>query len=405
MFKKIAIIVLFLGVTFGLGYLLYRFFFSAPTITTPLTNGGSTSTGGLPTAGTGRPTAGTGELPGGLPTSPGTTTPGGTPGTTGPGSTSTIAEGSPSHLKISSGGLLNYYDGSEGKFYRILPNGTKESLNADVFRGASDVTWSPAGDKVALTFPDNSKIIYDFQTQKQVTLPSHWQDITFSGDGSTIVAKSMALDPANRWLISAASDGSSAKLIEPLGQNGDKVTVSVSPDASVVAFSDTADPVGFDTRDLLVIGQNHENFPALRVEGLDFEPNWSPNGGRLLYSAAGQVSDFKPMLWVVDAGSDTVGGSRRSLGINTWADKCVFQGDNTLYCAVPLSLPKGAGLERSIAEDISDSVVKVDLVSGTSSLIGRPDQPTSMSSLVVSPDGSRLYYVDENGSLKEMILR
>src|SRR5690349_12282478 len=75
MFKKIALIVLFLGVTAGLAYLLYRFFFGAPSVTTPPTTGGSaTTTGGLPTAGSGRPTTGTGTTPGGLPTSPGVPT-------------------------------------------------------------------------------------------------------------------------------------------------------------------------------------------------------------------------------------------------------------------------------------------------------------------------------------------
>ncbi|WKZ28966.1 MAG: hypothetical protein QY323_05595 [Patescibacteria group bacterium] len=410
MFKKIASIVLFIGVTIGLGYLLYRFFFGTPTVTTPPTTGGGAPTtgGGLPTAGSGRPTTGTGDVGGGLPTSPGTPTSptaptGAAPGTI--GSTGTVATGDIKSPAISTNGSLSYYNSLDGRFYRLLPSGESQALNTQRFSDASEIVWSPAGNKVAITFPNDSKIIYDFTTQKQVTLPSHWQDITFSNDGSTIVAKSMALDPANRWLISAASDGSSAKLIEPLGQNGDKVTVSVSPDTSVVAFSDTSDPVGFDTRDLLVIGQNHENFPALRVEGFDFTPSWSPSGSRLLYSAASQLSDYKPLLWIVDGSSETVGGGRRSLGLNTWADKCVFQGDSTLYCAVPRNLPQAAGLERSIADTLSDVVMKVDLVSGTSTFVGEPDTPSPLTSLAVSPDGTRLYYVGQDGSLKEMLLR
>ncbi len=405
MFKKIAIALSFLGVAFGFAYLLYRFFFSSPSVTPPLpTNGGSAVPGSLPVAGTGRTTDGTGLPPGELPPSSGTPS-SNAPDGTAIGSVSTIAENNASSLTIAGDGHLKYYDSVDGRFYRVLPSGEKEALNTEALRDAKSVVWAPAGNKAAMTFPDETKIIYDFETRKQVTLPSHWQELAFNGDGSAIVAKSMALDPANRWLISAASDGSSAKLIEPLGQNGDKVTVSVSPDASVVAFSDTADPAGFDTRDLLVIGQNHENFPALRVEGLDFEPNWSPSGKRLLYSAAGQSSEFKPMLWIVDAGDKAVGGGRKSLGINTWAEKCVFQGDNTLYCAVPNALPKGAGLERSIADGISDIVVKVDLASGTSSFVGQPSEPASMSSLVVSPDGTKLYYTKNDGSLKEMLLR
>ncbi len=405
MFKKIAIIALFLGVTAGLAYLLYRFFFGAPNaVTPPPTNGEVTTPGGLPSAGNGRPVGTDGGVTGSgsLPAS-GTVAPIASAGG-GAVATATVFNGQASNPFMSVGGL-NYYNADDNRFYRVTPDGQVQSLSSQSFPEAKEIAWSPDGTHAAITFPDGSKVIYDFAAQRQVTLPSHWQDIGFNSDGSMIIAKSIGLDPASRWLISAASDGSSAKLIEPLGENGDKVTISVSPDMSVVAFSDTADPVGFDTRDMLVIGQNHENFPAVRVEGLDFEPKWSPDGKRLVYSAAGQVSGFKPMLWIVDGSDKTIGNGRRSLGLNTWAEKCVFQGSDTLYCAVPNTLPDGAGLERDIADTIPDSIVKVDLTSGAATLLGAPEHPTAMKSLNVSPDGSKLYYLDVNGSLQVMRLR
>ena len=67
---------------------------------------------------------------------------------------------------------------------------------------------------------------------------------------------------------------------------------------------------------------------------------------------------------------------------------------------------EGAGLERGVAKGIPDSVVKIDLRNGSATPIGRPAQDTSMRDVVVSPDGSKLYYTnDANGSLQEMKLR
>ncbi len=407
MFKKIAIIVLFLGVTAGMAYLIYRFFFGAPAVTTPTPSGGQTQGGGsLPTAGNGRPTTGGAAGTAGLPTSAGT--PAGTPPTPaqqGPGSTYTVAATEVMSPHPLPGGNMGFYDIHSGQFFQVLPDGTTHAMSSQTFPQAQSVTWAPNGGKALITFPDDSKIIYDFAAQKQVTLPKHWQDVTFNGDGSMIVAKSMGLDAQSRWLVSAASDGTSEKLIEPLGDNGDKVTVSVSPDSSVIAFSDTSDPVGFDAKDLLVIGQNHENNPALRVEGFGFDPVWSSNGSNLLYSVSGQTSNYQPNLWLVDGSGGTVGDNRRNLDIQTWADKCVFQGTTSLYCAVPQNLPEGAGLERDIANTLTDSVVKVDLSSGTVTTIGQPAQDTSINSPVLSSDGSKLFFVASDGSLQTMNLR
>ncbi len=67
MLKKIALIVLFLGVTFGVGYMLYRFFFGTSVVTPP--TGGEVSvpdtSAGLPTANEGRPPAAGGVGTGG----------------------------------------------------------------------------------------------------------------------------------------------------------------------------------------------------------------------------------------------------------------------------------------------------------------------------------------------------
>ena len=403
MFKKIALIVLFVGVTVGVAYLLFRFFFAgAPTAQPPVTGGGTTTTGGLPTAGTGRPTGGTVTPPIGLPTAPGAA-----PGAAAPGGAPTPPQQVSADITIAphagADGTLNYYDQTDGHFYRLLPDGTKQVLSSQTFAAASDVVWSPKNDKAVLEFPDGSKALYDFTLQKQVTIPSHWQDPTFNGDGSAIIAKSMALDPDNRWLVSMSADGATTKLLAPLGENGDKVTVSVSPDSAIVAFSNTGDPVGFDTRDLLPIGQNGENYPALRVEGFGFTPQWSPDNQHLLYSTASQQDAYQPTLWFQVANGNDIGAGRVNLGVHTWADKCTFAGADTAYCAVPVSLPDGAGLQRDIANGTNDNIVRIDLKSGTTRTVDQPSIGT-IDHVTVSSDGSTLYMGTADGHLTQVKL-
>ncbi|MEK7546173.1 MAG: hypothetical protein AAB554_03825 [Patescibacteria group bacterium] len=405
MLKKIILIFIFVGVTVGVAFLLYRFFFAsgqptepgaAPSVTTP--------SGGLPTAGEGAPTA-PGEAPGGLPASPGTPA-AETLGLAPPG-TASDALGAPGTIATSArptSGGLNYYNSSDGRFYRIDGRGNSVKISDRDFPSVSGATWADDGSKAVIEFPDESKIIYDFDKETQISIPKHWEDFDFSADGDMIVGKSIGLDPANRWLISFASDGSNAKLIEPLGENADKVTVSVSPDESIVAFSDTGDPVGFDTRDLLPIGQNQENLQAVRVEGFDFIPQWSPDGKRLLYSAAAAGDDYLPTLWAVRADGTSVGGGRVKLDVHTWADKCTFTESDVVYCAEPLSLPVGAGLQRDIADATPDRLVKIDLSSGTVRGVTPAAFDSTVRTLTLSDDGSALFVVDAFGQITRVDL-
>lgn len=402
MIKKIALIVLFIGVSIGMAFLLYRFFFAPAAPPPPVTEPPVTvPPGGLPPAGVGRPPGEVPVGPDGLPIAPGVPAPGEEVAEPGVqlGEPGTIAESA-----APTAGGLNYYNASDSRFYRIDEEGNAVRLSPRSFPAVSAVTWAKDGNKAVVEFPDQSKIVYDFTQETQVTLPKHWEDFAFTSDGGTIVAKSIGLDPDNRWLVSAAADGSGARLIEPLGENEDKVTVSVSPDAAIVAFSDTGEPVGFDSRDLLPIGQNGENLKALRVEGFDFIPQWSPNGSRLVYSAASAGTDYQPALWVVRADGTEIGGSRVRLDVRTWADKCTFAGDDVMYCAEPVSLPSGAGLQRDIAAGTLDHLLKIDLTTGIARDITPVGFEATIDALTVAGDGNSLFVADSAGQLTKVDL-
>lgn len=261
-------------------------------------------------------------------------------------------------------GNARYYDATNGKFYHITSDGQTRTLSDQTFYNVSNVTWASKNDKAVLEYPDGSKTVYDFEKQKQTTLPKHWQEFSFSPDSTQIAAKSIGLSPENRWLVTINDDGSGTTLVEPMGNNADKVQINWSPSHQAVAFSQTGEPLGGERREVLFVGLNGENFKSTIVEGLGFQPQWSPTGQKLLYSVYSARSDFKPELWIVDSYGDSIGNNRQMLKLNTWAEKCTFAGDTTLFCAVPRDLPQGAGILPEVAANNLDDMYKIDLKTG-----------------------------------------
>jgi len=402
--KQLLLILLFAGSSIGIAVALYFMFFAPSTPGAEQTVPGQTAgTGTLPTSGAGTPRPTT-------PTTPTTPTDlGDLVADGGVTQTNQLTTGRVSNVALSGDGQnANFYNPNDGKFYTIDAEGNIVALSNTKFPEAESVEWNGDADKAVIEFPDGSNIVYDFGSETQVTLPKHWEDFEFSPTSDEIVAKSMGLDPNNRWLVVSNADGSNVQSLHALGENADKVTVAWSPNDQVIAFSDTADQPagGLDRQIILPVGKGEENYPGLTVEGLFFTPNWSPDGKKLLYSVVGDYSDNKPLLWIVDATPATMGENRRSLGINTWADKCVFASSSVAYCAVPQSLPANGGMQRVLYEDLPDSLYKIDLSKGSSTLVAIPADDTTMNNLSVTEDASLLYYTNgATGTLESIRLK
>ena len=398
--KKIFLFLGFLAVTALIGFGLYYLFFrTAPTPTEELPPEINAPAGaGLPEAGIGAPTP--------VPTDKKPTEPLLPPGVSrvadgGVTLTTQVVDVPTVGASLSESGSLNYYNRVDGKFYRMLPDGTMESLSSKVFYNVDKATFDPVGNKAIIEYPDGSNILYDFASSEQVTLPRHWEEFNFSGAGDKIVAKSIGIDQSNRFLIVANPDGSGARAVQDLGNNADKVQVAWWPNNQIVATATTGESFGVDSKEVYLIGQNHENFKSMVVEGLNFEPKWAPGGQQMVYSVSGELSDYKPSLWIVDAQGDDIGKNRRSLNIDTWADKCTFADDNTLYCAVPDpdQMVRGAGLQPDVVADVPDTLYKIDLSTGLQTKVAIPEGSHSIESLMLTPDGKNMYFTDKGSGI------
>lgn len=391
--KRILLIIAFVAVAGGASYAIYYFFFRpAPTEVTPAEEEGILPGEALPEAAPGAPA---GVLPPEL-TVP--SLPAATPVAIGgvtqvePITPVTTAQNA---TLTGDGSAMQFYNPETGQFSKVLADGTVINLSDEVFYNVDDVIWSNDGKNAILEYPDGSNILYDFQTEKQVTLPKHWEDFDFSPAGDQIAAKSIGIDPDNRWLVIADRDGGNAQAIEPLGNNADKVKVSWSPNNQIIATSRTGEPMGIDRQQILLVGKHGENLPGLVVEGWGFDYIWSESGDKMVYNVYNTQSGYNPAMWVVDASGNNIGANRKSLKINTWAEKCTFSDNTTLYCAVPDYLPEGAGLQPSLADAIPDTVYKIDTRTGQKTTIGKPADASTIKSMYVSADGKYLFYVDK----------
>ena len=296
----------------------------------------------------------------------------------------------------SDGKNLQYYNNDDGKFYYIDSKGIINSMSDKIFHDVEKTTWSSGGNQAILEYPDGSNIVYNFDTGKQVTLPKHWEDFDFSSSGDKIAMKSIGLDPSNRYLATSNSDGSRAKVIDKIGNNADDVYPSWSPNDQVVALF--TEGIDFNRQEVFFIGQNGENFKSTVIEGRGFQPQWSPDGQKLLYSVYSSNNEMKPSLWLVNSQGEEIGTERKSLRIETWAEKCNFNNASEIYCAVPNELEEGAGLFPELAKNTIDKLYRIDVNTGAKKLIAVPENDYNISNIIISEDGKYLYFTDEKTS-------
>lgn len=389
--RKLLYLTLFLAVLIGGVVAYFVITRSAPSTPSGPTQD-ATNPGTLPNAG--QATPGSGAVPvGSLPS----TNPLRLPDPTAPSiidslpRTSVLVDGATQFASLGparSTGDLRFYNSADGKFYRVNDLGETTPLSDKAFYGVETVNWGSATDAAILEFPDGSNVYYDFEAQRQITLPKHWADFTFSPDDQQIVAKSLGNNESNRFLILSNPDGSNAQAIQELGDNAAKVHTAWSPSGDIVAYAHTGNDVGFNREQIILVGKNRENLPGLITEGRGFTPSWSPNGTSLVYSVYTSENGYLPELWVSGGTAENINSNRRRLELNTWGDKCAWHTEELLYCAVPSRLEVGAALQRDALPQGADQLFRINLRTGQKTNLGAIEGANAVSDLTIARDGT-----------------
>lgn len=410
--KRLLFLIGFLTLTVMLGAALYFVFFrDTPTTLPPTPPQTGTSTGGaFPDAGVGTPNIPVIDPETGLPVPDAVIPINQLPFQEEPvARVEQVVEQTVVGATLSGNRNLQFYSDRDGKFYRLDANGNAQALSDQIFFDVDTVNWSPNSNEAIIEYPDGANIYFNFDTEKQVTLPKHWEDFSFSDEGDQLVSKSIGLSPENRWLVVSNPDGTGARFVEPLGNNANRVEVDWSPNRQIVATSRTGEQLGADRQEILMVGLNGENFPSITVEGRGLVSEWSPTGDQLLYSVYNARNDFKPELWIVNANPATMGTGRRLLSVDTWADKCAFDSNDArfVYCGVPATLDKGAGFAPEIADFTPDRLFRIDTQTGIQTQIPLDSGiEHTIDDMFVSEDGKTLYFSDkQQDGLFEVTIR
>jgi len=402
--KKILYIVLFLAVAVLFGYLIFRMFF-APTNENKNANLNYNLNGALPNVNlVNRPVANlnyniNGALPnvnGGVSYTPASNVASGGATIASP----IIKDLVKAPILASNKKDIIYYDPLTGEFFKISPDGsTKTKLTEDKYPGAENIYWAPGGSKAVITFPDNSKITYDFNLKKQYSLPKETEEFSFSPTAGKIAFKYRGYEEDSNWLAVANPDGTGAKVAESLGEYIDQVKVNWSPNGQIIATY--AKGASANEQEIIFLGANSENFPSVKVPGRGFKAKWSPSGDKILFSIFNEETDYNPELWLMDGSINNLGGRQTDLNVKTWPDKCVFGTDDSIYCAVPRFLPSGSDLYPELAENIPDDFYRIDLKTGAKTLLAKPVNSSGFGNytakeVFLSSNQEFLYFTDQN---------
>ncbi len=406
--KRILLAAIFITTSIAIGATLYFFFFK-PLIGTPTEEDIFIEVPSqLPTSGEATEFTTTDELSEFLPDAESIDSPTGAAIAQGGITTQTVVTNNKNIGLTASadGNGIALYDSEAGKFYTIDNQGNQKLLSNETFFNVESIAWSPNQEKAVIEYPDGFNVVYDFETDTQITLPQHWEKFQFSKNGTKISAIAEGIHRSQNWLLTVNPDGSQARGIEPLGDNANKVIPSWNPNSNIVAFSKTGEPVGGEANEIYLIGRNNENYKSLIVDGYGFQPKWSDEGSSLLYSTHSSLNDYKPLIWVVDANGTDVGGNRRELGLTTWAEKCTFEAKTSIICAVPNNLERGAGFAPEVADNVADTFYKVDINTGLKTQLAVPEAPVNAQSLSITTDGQFLYYQNTfSGSIEKIKLK
>jgi len=404
--KKILLIILFLAVCFGLGFGIYFLFFRT-TSTTPGQEIYNLPSGELPKTGEGfdAEVVCVGDDCGDLPVSEDLEFLSETDLQKTPDQ---IAQGRQtisfpffenkvlSPTLSADGNGIAFYNSEDNKFYTISEaTGEPVLLSDQEFFNVENIFWSKDKTKAIISYPDASKILYDFAKQKQTTLSKEINEPEFSNQDQ-VAYKYLSDDKENNWLAVTDPKGGQTELIESLGANADFVQISWSPNNEVVALY--SKPIGLDKSEIFFIGLQGENNKSLIVDGSNFKGIWSVTGNKILYQIVNARNNYNPELWIVDARQDILGQHKFNLKLSTWVDKCVFQSETKVFCAVPKELQEGTGLYPELITQTNDLIYEIDLTTGFNKLIADPvlneENNFSISQIYLSKNNKYLFFYD-----------
>lgn len=233
-----------------------------------------------------------------------------------------------------------------------IEKGEQERISRITIIGVLEALWSPARDRAAVFYLDQDikKGFLHIGTSSVAVLPSGIKSASWSPNGSLFAY--MSASPEGSELVASNASGENKQIFFELPLK-DPVMYWTSPDSIHIQTA----PSGIALSTLFRYSRISGSLSKI-IEGYGLSALWSPNSERAAFSSTNS-SGKNLSLSLHNSAGDLIFAT----GLRTVTDKCVWVSSETLYCAVPRTIPSSAIMPDDYylaSFHTSDRIVKID---------------------------------------------
>ena len=231
---------------------------------------------------------------------------------------------------------------------------SQEKISNITIVGITEAIWSPSRDRAAVFYLDDEtlKSFLHRSTTSVAVLPQNLASFSWSPDGKNVAYIESKNERVN--LVMADAAGKNAKAIATTPLRDAKIRWIT---ADRVAFQ--TPPSGLAEGFLFIFSRSAGTFNKIAGPLFGLMSTWSGDGSRVLVSSTGfNGSGLK--LVVLDASGKLIFDT----GVGTLATKCVFAGNQEVFCALPRALTSNSVMpDDYLRGDINtlDKIVRINV--------------------------------------------
>ncbi|MEM2954987.1 MAG: hypothetical protein QW625_03515 [Candidatus Nanoarchaeia archaeon] len=295
---------------------------------------------------------------------------------------------------------IKFYSKDNGNLYKVKFDGTNlTKISSANLAGILKILWSPNKESIISYFQEDEKIkkyLHNYQSGQSSLLKEEIEQAVWSPDGTKIVVQSF--NPENKTNTISIADANGQNL-KPIFQT--RIKDLLLEWSTIDKISLKTKPSGLSEGLLLVINPDNGEFHSVLngIYGLNIK--WSPLGNFLIYSAT-TIEGKKPQLFSIDQN----GQNKKTLGLSTIIEKCVFSQDNrTLFCALPKKVSENAVWPDDYYKGLvatADEFYKINLDTGEKDLMFSPDpldKNYDATDMFLTPEEDYLIFINKRDGL------
>ncbi len=290
-----------------------------------------------------------------------------------------------------------FVDKSTGNFYEISDQNELLRLTNETILEIGEVYWGKdnTGERVILRSSSAGQITNLNSLIKNSTNNAGLSELTSQVLSSDIKAIVIAPNKTKFFTLETAGDGIIGYLNDWTGKNKQKIWSFPFGDWQVAWPKDnivslTTTPSGNDSGYLYFLNPTTGTLTKILKGVTGLTTKVSPSGQKLIFSRhnSGKLSLY---LYEIDTKKTS------SVGLNTLPEKCLWADDNTLYCAVPRSIPSGLYPDDWYQGKITftDDIWKIDTKQKTVILLVVTKGSYDLVNLIVAPKRGWLYAINK----------